>query len=88
MENIPVITGYRIDGQITDRFPFPVLLEKAEPVISYVEGFHCDISQIREYDHLQQAARDYIKLIEDPLEDPVTNISVGPARESIIRKQV
>lgn len=87
MEKIPVITGYRIDGQITDRFPFPVLLEKAEPVISYVEGFHCDISQIREYDHLPQAARDYIKLIEETLEVPVTYISVGPARESIIRKQ-
>ena len=46
-----------------------------------------DISQIREYDHLPQAARDYINLIEETLEVPVTYISVGPARESIIRKQ-
>ena len=36
MDRIPVCAHYEIDGQQTDEFPFPVLLDQAKPVTEYV----------------------------------------------------
>ncbi|MBR0137831.1 MAG: adenylosuccinate synthase [Erysipelotrichaceae bacterium] len=88
MDKIPVITHYSIDGELTDEFPFPSLLEKAKPVIEYLEGFRCDISDIRDYDKLPEAARNYVEYIEKRIGVPITYISVGAERDRIIRKQV
>ena len=44
MDRIPVCAHYEINGQRTDEFPFPVLLDQAKPVVEYVPGWACDIS--------------------------------------------
>ncbi len=88
MERIPLITHYRIDGKMTDDFPFPSILMKAEPVIEYLDGFGCDISDIREYEKLPAASRNYVEYIEKRIGVPITYISVGAERDMIIRKQV
>ena len=84
MEKIPVCVRYRVDGQETDRFPFPALLDSAEPVIEYVEGWHCDISGVRTWEDLPKPAHDYINMIEEAVGCRVKYISVGPERDSII----
>ncbi len=84
MKKIPVCVQYRIHGEPTDRFPFPVLLNEAEPVICYADGWECDISKIRRFEDLPGAARDYIGLIEQAVGCPVKYVSVGPERNSII----
>lgn len=86
MEKIPVCVRYEIDGQETDRFPFPALLDRARPVIEYVDGWHCDISGVREWEDLPEQAKDYIDMIEKAAGCPVGYISVGPERESIIMR--
>ena len=83
-EKIPVCTHYRIGSEQTDRFPFPCLLEKAEPVITYFEGWQCDISGVRRFEELPEAARRYVEYIEEQLACPVTYVSVGAERDSII----
>ena len=60
MDRIPVCAHYEIDGQQTDEFPFPVLLDQAKPVTEYVPGWNCDISGVRTWEELPQAARDYV----------------------------
>ena len=85
LEKIPVCTQYLVEGEATDEFPFPALLDKAEPVIRFVKGWNCDISGARRFEDLPQAARDYVRLIGEAAGCPVTYISVGPERESIIR---
>ncbi len=86
MEAIPVCTRYKIGGRETDEFPFPTELDEAEPVTVTVPGWHCDISSVRRWEDLPKEARDYVEMIEKAVECPVTYISVGPERDSIIRK--
>ena len=84
MDSIPVCTHYRLNGNETDRFPFPMDLDDAEPVIEYVDGWKCDISGVRRWEDLPEAARKYIELIEQAADCPVKYISVGAERDSII----
>ena len=36
----------RLNGEQTDDFPFPVLLQDAKPVVEYLPGWQCDISGV------------------------------------------
>ena len=84
MEKIPVCTHYLVDGQKTDRFPFPDALDKAEPVIEYCEGWNCDITGVRRWEDLPEAAQKYVLMIEEAIGCKIAYVSVGPERESII----
>ncbi|NLB62181.1 MAG: adenylosuccinate synthase, partial [Clostridiales bacterium] len=62
MDKIPVCVAYKLaDGTVTTDFPFTPHLEGATPIIEYFDGFKCDISEIREYNELPKAARDYVE---------------------------
>ena len=84
LDKIPVCTHYTIDGQITDEFPFPSLLNDAKPVIEYMDGWKCDISGVRNWDDLPEAARKYVEFIEQNIDCHIGYVSVGPERDSII----
>ncbi len=84
MDKIPVCTAYIVNGSKTTRFPFPYALASAEPVIEYFDGWKCDISGVRRWEDLPQAARDYVTYIEAAVGCPITYVSVGPERDSII----
>ena len=87
MDRIPVCAHYELDGKQTDRFPFPVALDHAKPVIEYVDGWKCDISGVRTWEELPKAAQDYVLMIERAIGCPITYVSVGPERESIILRK-
>ena len=84
MDQIPVCAHYRLDGEITDEFPFPAQLPDAEPVLEYKEGWKCDISGVRTWEELPQAARDYVLYVEQQIGCHIGYVSVGPERDSII----
>lgn len=84
MDRIPVCTRYIVDGEETDRFPFPAALKKAEAKIEYMKGWKEDISGVRRWEDLPGEAKEYIKYIEEAVGCPITYISVGPERDSII----
>ena len=84
MDRIPVCTHYRIGNELTDGFPFPALLDTAEAVIEYVEGWKCDISLARKWDDLPPAAQKYIEMIERLTGCPVKYISVGAERDRVV----
>ena len=88
MPRIPLCTAYQLHGEKTDRFPFPAALADARPVIDYVDGWCCDISGARTWEELPAAAQEYVLFIEKAIGCPITYVSVGPERDSIIlRKQ-
>ena len=88
MPRIPLCTAYQLGGEKTNRFPFPAALADARPVIDYVDGWCCDISGARTWEELPPAAQEYVLFIEKAIGCPITYVSVGPERESIIlRKQ-
>ena len=84
MDEIPVCTKYILDGQETDRFPFPAALGACKPVIEKVKGWKKDISGVRTWEDLPEEAKAYVQLIERAIKCPIRWVSVGPERESII----
>ena len=84
MEKIPVCTRYLVDGRETDEFPFPSMLETAQPVIEYLDGWNCDISGVRRWEELPLAAQRYVVFIEQQIGCHIGYVSVGPERDSII----
>ena len=84
MDKIPVCTSYRVEGEQTDQFPFPAMLDHAEPVSEWVPGWQCDISRVRQWEELPDEARSYIRLIEEVTGCSVRYISVGAQRDRII----
>ena len=84
MEEIPICAHYRLEGQITDEFPAPVLLAEAEPVFETMPGWKQDISAVRRWEELPAAARAYVEYVEQQIGCHIKYVSVGPERDSII----
>ena len=84
LDEIPVCTGYEIDGKVTEEFPTTTLLKKAKPVWTVLPGWKCDITGIRSYEELPENCRKYVEFIEEKLGFPITMVSNGPGREDII----
>ena len=84
LDEIPVCTGYRIDGEVTTEFPTTAKLAKAEPVLEALPGWKCDIRGIRRYEELPENCRRYVEFIEERLGFPITMVSNGPGRDDII----
>lgn len=84
LDRIPVCAHYSLDGKQTDRFPFPAVLADAQSVVEYVPGWKCDISGVRRWEELPEAARRYVELIETAVGCHIGYVSVGPERDSII----
>ncbi|MGN0172476.1 MAG: adenylosuccinate synthase [Acutalibacteraceae bacterium] len=84
LEEIPVCTGYEIDGKAVDDFPTTPLLKKAKPILTTLPGWHCDIKGIRRYEELPEKARAYVEFIERQLGHRIDMVSNGPEREAII----
>lgn len=84
LDEIPVCTGYEIDGEVTTDFPVTVKLNRAKPVLTVLPGWKCDIRGIRSYEELPENCRKYIEFMEEQIGYPITMVSNGPGREDII----
>ena len=84
LDEIPVCTGYEIDGKVTTDFPTTPTLEKAKPVLTRLPGWKCDIRGIKKYEDLPENCRKYIEFVEEQIGFPITMVSNGPGREDII----
>ncbi len=84
LDKIPICTRYKLDGAETDEFPFPSRLADAQPVIEYMDGWKQDISAVRRWEDLPEAARNYVCFIEREIGCHIGFVSVGPERDSII----
>jgi adenylosuccinate synthase len=62
---IPVCTGYKIDGKVTDVIPADVRGFKAiHPIYTTLKGWKCSTEGITEYDKLPKRAQEYLQFIE------------------------
>jgi len=84
MDKIPVVTAYDVDGKITEEFPMGIELDKAKPVIEYMEGWKCDIGKCRKESDLPKAAYDYIRYLEKKVGCTIKYVSVGAEREDYL----
>ncbi len=87
MDKIPVCVRYKLNGKEIDEFPFPTLLSECEPVIEYMDGWKCDVSNIRNWEDLPENAKKYILYIEKAIGCPIKLISVGQERNAYIERK-
>jgi adenylosuccinate synthase len=83
---IKICTAYQLHGKIIHNLPANLSdLAACEPVYEEVEGWQCNTSRVGTYQELPEAAKQYIKRLEELLETPVAMISVSPERGKTIQ---
>ena len=84
-DTLKICTHYSIDGQAVKDFPTDIeTLDKAVPVYEELPGWSEDISQIKLFDDLPEAAKNYVARIADLVEVPVCMLGVGRRRDQSI----
>src|SRR6195952_3579006 len=79
--DIPVCTGYKINGKVTDIIPADIRgFESIEPVYTTLKGWMTPTEGITEYDKLPQLAKDYMTFVEQESGAKIGTISTGPDR--------
>jgi adenylosuccinate synthase len=78
---IPVCTGYKIDGKLPT-VPADVRgLESIEPVYTTLPGWQSSTEGITQWDKLPAAPRDYLNFVEERSEAKIGMVSTGPDRD-------
>ena len=86
-ETIPVCVAYDVDGERTDEMPLTQTdFHHAVPVYEEMPGWSEDITGVRAFADLPQAAQDYVMRIEELARTRVAAIGVGPGREATITR--
>ena len=86
MKDIPICTRYELNGEETDDFVFPTLLQDCKPVVKTMPGWQCDISSCRSWEDLPKEAQDYVLYIENAIGCHITYVSVGAERDAYIKR--
>ena len=87
LETIKICTGYRVEGKATPTLPLgPSNIEGVEAIYEEVPGWMDDITSIRRWKDLPEAARGYVSKIEELISVPAKTISVGPERSQVIQR--
>jgi adenylosuccinate synthase len=85
LRTIKVCTGYRKDGVDLDDLPALVHeFEGIEPVYTELEGWDCDLSEVRRWEDLPQSLHRFVGEVARLVECPVSFVSVGAGREATI----
>jgi adenylosuccinate synthase len=86
LEKIPVCVGYEIDGTVRSDVPMTQTeFHHAKPVYEYFDGWHEDISQVRDLSELPSNARTYLLALQDMIAAPVAAVGVGPRRDQTLQ---
>lgn len=85
LEEIPVCTGYRIDGHATETIPAGVSgLERLEPVYTKMKGWKVSTEGMTEFAQLPRAAQAYLEFLQAESGAVIGMVSTGPDREQTI----
>ena len=88
-ETIKACTAYKIDGVVTDQFPFDIKDENIEPIYNELKGWNTDMTSMKSTEEFPAEFKAYIDFLESELNVPICIVSVGPDRsQTIIRKEL
>lgn len=87
LDQIPVCVAYETDGKRREHFPNITRLERSTPILEYLPGWNCDISQIRNYEELPENCKRYVDRLEELLGVKIALVSNGPKREQIMTRK-
>ena len=85
MDSIKVCVAYRHNGAEVRRSPAnAALLGGCEPIYEEVEGWAEDLSLCHSFEEMPEAAKRYVRYLEELLSCPISVVSTGPARDNTI----
>ncbi len=84
LKSLKIATAYEFEGERIERFPLNAVLDKATPVYEEMPGWEEDITGVRDFEALPEAARLYVLEIERLIDCHIRYVSVGPEREALI----
>lgn len=82
-DEIKICMGYMVDGQYTDKLTYDIP-DNAVPIYREFIGWKQEVSNVKTYDELPFALKEYVSFIQDQVGVPITRISVGPDRDQTI----
>ena len=84
-DELPICTGYRLDGDAIAELPDNVAaLEKVEPVYETMPGWKAPTTEARSLGDLPVNARKYLDRLEQEAETTIRYVGVGTHREQLI----
>ena len=87
-DEIPVCTGYKVDGKITDVIPADIRgFESIEPIYTKLKGWKTSTEGITEFAKLPQVAQDYLHFLEKESGAKIGMVSTGPDRDQTMTMQ-
>lgn len=87
-EKIKVATHYELNGELTDALPFDLCGIPVKPVYKELDGWYQALPVGGTFGDMPASARAFIDFLEQELNTPVTMISTGPERKSLVLKAV
>ena len=86
LEEITVCVGYEAGGVRYDHPPYhQSVLHEVTPIFETLPGWQRDISSATTWDDMPEAAKRYVKFLEEATGVPISVVSVGPGREQFVR---
>lgn len=88
LDTLKICTAYRYKDQILTEFPLSQeILEGCEPIYEDMPGWPEDISGVRTYADLPQAAQNYLNRLKELTGVEMFMVAVGPRRDETIMLQ-
>ncbi len=85
LEEIQIATGYRVNGEPIEDFPGDIeQLSEVEPVYETLPGWQSPTTEARRWEDLPEAAKGYLRRLEELTGTPIWYVSVGTRRDQII----
>ena len=85
LPQLHICTAYELDGRKITDFPSHVDdLRRVVPVYETMPGWRQEISDVRRFEDLPRAARDYLGRLSQLVGRPIEVVSVGPDRQQTI----
>lgn len=85
-DHIMICEAYEINGETVTEFPYDVSDLEIKPILTSMEGWKTDLTQITSYEEAPDALKTYVNYLEKQLEVPIRMVSVGPDRAQTLLK--
>jgi len=86
LAEIKVCVGYEANGVHYDHPPYhQSVLHDVTPIYETLPGWQTDITSATQYGQLPDAAKRYVKFLEETTGVTISVVSVGPGREQFVR---
>jgi adenylosuccinate synthase len=87
LDHLRICTGYTWRGRRLDYFRADMdTLAEVEPIYETMPGWKEDISTVRRWEDLPQAAKQYVKRLETLAGAPISMVSVGSERTATLMR--